>query len=65
MPFQFNWDPYTAKDCGLVESVQRFAGRVCLKSWDIGYPEILNCLNLPSLETRRKVQKLTLNVSII
>ena len=50
-------DPYTAKDCDLVESVQRFAGRVCLKSWDI---EILNSLNLPSLETRRKVQKLTL-----
>ena len=45
------WDPYTAKDCDLVESVQRFAGRVCLKSWDIGYPEILNSLNLPSLET--------------
>ena len=54
------WDPYTAKDCDLTESVQRFAGRVCLKSWDIGYPEILNSLNLPSLETRRKVQKLTL-----
>ena len=54
------WDPYTAKDCDLVESVQRFAGRVCLKSWDIGYPEILNSLNLPSLETRRKVQKLIL-----
>ena len=54
------WDPYTAKDCDLVDSVQRFAGRVCLKSWDIGYPEILNSLNLPSLETRRKVQKLIL-----
>ena len=53
------WDPYSAKDCNLLESVQRFAGRVCLKSWDIGYPEILNS-NLPSLETRWKVQKLTL-----
>ena len=29
------WDPYTAKDCELLESVQRFAGRVCLISWDL------------------------------
>ena len=40
--------------------VQRFAGRVCLKSWDIGYPEIPNSSNFLSLETRRKVQKFTL-----
>lgn len=51
------WNPFTAKDCEVVESVQRFACKVCLKSWDIGCPEILDSLNL---ETRRKVHKLTL-----
>ena len=40
MLFQFGTPIYTAKDCDLDESVQRFAGRVYLKSWDIGYPEI-------------------------
>ena len=44
------WDPYTAKNCDLVENVRRFAGRVCLKSWDVGYSEILDSLNLPSME---------------
>ena len=44
--------PYTAIHCDLVESVQRFAGKLWLKSLDIGYPEKLGSLNLPSLESR-------------
>ena len=31
------WHSYSAKNCDIVESVQRFAGRVCLNCWDIGY----------------------------
>ena len=55
----------TSKDCDIVENVQRFAGRVCLKSWDIGYPKILGSLNLQSLETRKKVHKLTFPFNIL
>ena len=38
---------YAVPICDLVERVQRFAGRVCLKSWDIGYPKILNSFKPP------------------
>ncbi len=58
------WDPFSAKDCDILESVQRFASRVCLKNWSCEYPEMLNSLNLPSLATRRKVINLSLMYKI-
>ena len=59
------WDPFTAKDRDLLESVQRFASRVCLKTWDREYTEMLSSLNLPSLESRRKTLKLSLLYKIV
>ena len=59
------WDPSSAKECNLLEKVQRFASRVCLKTWNMDYSEMLNSLDLPSLQTRRKVQKLSLLYKII
>ena len=53
------WDPFSAKDCDILEGVQRFASRVCLKTWQCEYPDMLEALELPTLKTRRKVQKLT------
>ena len=54
------WDPFSAKDCDILEGVQRFASRVCLKTWQCEYPDMLEALELPTLKTRRKVQKLTM-----
>ena len=52
------WDPYLAKDINMVESVQRFATKICLKNWNMPYCERLRSLNLDSLVTRRKSSKL-------
>ena len=37
------WDPYLAKDCQMIESVQKFASMVCLKQWsrNIRYQDML------------------------
>lgn len=52
------WDPFSAKDCDILEGVQRFASRVCLKTWQYEYPDMLKTLDLPALKTRRKIAKL-------
>ena len=52
------WDPYLVKDCKLLEDVQKFACKVCLKSWNTTYDEMLDTLNIPKLEQRRKALKL-------
>ena len=54
------WDPFLHKDIHLLEGVQKFACKVCLKHWDWDYAEMLNLLNLPELQTRRKILKLSL-----
>ena len=53
------WDPYTVNDINLLESVQKFAMRVCCKRWDLSYEDMLQQLNIPPLTTRRKYLKLT------
>ena len=54
------WDPYLAKDCHMIESVQKFASRVCLKQWsrNTRYQDMLEFLNMPSLATCRRQRKL-------
>ena len=47
------WSPYLAKDIIAIERVQKFALRVCLKDWSLGYDEALDLSNLPSLGMRR------------
>ena len=59
------WDPFYAKDCDVLEGVQRFASRMCLKTWQYQYPDMLDLLNLPKLETRRKVAKLSMMYKIV
>ena len=53
------WDPSTVKDHDLVENVQRFSQPSISQMWDGEYMEMLN---LPSLETRRKVLKTVMAV---
>ena len=53
------WDPFTQNGINTLESVQKFACKVCLKRWDLDYDSMLAQLNIPKLTTRRKYLKLT------
>ena len=46
------WDPCNKKDIEALESVQKFACKVCLKIWD---DDMLHLLNLPPLHSRCKL----------
>ena len=52
------WDPHFIKDTNKLESVQRFALKMCLKQWDLGYQDLLDLSQLPNLENRRLYLKL-------
>ena len=43
------WDPFLKKDIDLIEDMQKFALKVCLKSWNASYYDLLKQSNLPSL----------------
>ena len=51
------WDPYVAK---VIESVQKFSSRVCLKQWsrNTRYQDMLEFLNMSSLAICRRQRKL-------
>ena len=59
------WDPYTDKGTQALESVQKFACKVCLKRWDMDYESMLQQLELTSLSQRRNFLKLTTMYNII
>ena len=53
------WDPHLSKDINALESVQRFASKVCTKKWrDVSYDERLKLLNIDALQSRRSQLKL-------
>ena len=52
------WDPHCVSQIGVLEKVQKFSLRMCLKAWNIPYDSILERTALPSLEKRRKLLKL-------
>ena len=47
------WNPHLQKDIDQFERVQKFALRMCAKQWDLGYADLLNLFNAPSLVDRR------------
>ena len=50
------WDPHLSKAKQELESVQHFACKVCTKSWDDAYSDMLRTLNIPhALSERRKL----------
>ena len=59
------WDPYTNKDSQLLEDVQKFACKVCLKQWNLDYHSMLCLLGLPPLTIRHKYLKLVTMYNII
>ena len=44
------WDPFLHKDIELLESVQKFAVKVCTKRWREAYNYLRNLLKLPLLK---------------
>ena len=52
------WNPSLKGEIDRLEEVQKFALRVCLKSWDTNYEELLASSNLPSLSKRRLLASL-------
>ena len=54
------WDPFLKKDIALLEDVQKFALRVCTKTWDTNYDDLLLTSHLPPqwLQERRQQTKL-------
>ena len=53
------WDPFLQKDVNLLESIQKFALKVCCKQWSASYQELLDASYLSSLQTRRENARLT------
>ena len=48
------WDPFLVKDIERLESVQKFALKMCNKNWASSYSENLEACSLPELTSRRK-----------
>ena len=59
------WDPYTHKSVKALEQVQAFTRKMVSHRWDAGYEELLELLNIPSLQERRIHLKLGLLYKII
>ena len=47
------WDPHQLGLIKCLENVQKFALKVCTKSWNIHYESMLTSCNLTSLASRR------------
>ena len=47
------WSPYMKKDKTLLENVQKFALHMTTRSWDSSYQDLLELVDLPTLEHRR------------
>ena len=54
------WDPHLTKDINALESVQKFALRMCTKQWSTPYQDLLTITNVPSLKSRRCYLRLSL-----
>ena len=54
------WDPHLKKDIQALENVQKFALRVCSKSWSCDCPTLLDTLSMPTLPDWRETLKLCL-----
>ena len=59
------WDPHLVKDIIKLENVQKFAMKMCSKQWDMGYQDLLELSQLPTLQNRRLYLKLCTLYKII
>ena len=59
------WSPYLTKDKTELENIQKFACRMATGLWDSSYQDLLELVDLPSLECRRLETRLSLLYKII
>ena len=59
------WSPHVKKDKIALKNVQKFACRMATRSWDSSYQDVLDFVDLPSLECRRLETRLCLLYKII
>ena len=59
------WSPHLQKDIDALESVQKFALRICAKRWDQSYAELLDYFSVMTLTTRRTYMDLVMIFKII
>ena len=59
------WYPHVKKDKIALENVQKFACRMATRSWDSSYQDLLDLVDLPSLECRRLETRLCFLYKII
>ena len=53
------WDPHQQSLKAALERVQKLAVRMCAKDWSASYYDLLSDFNLPTLNERRKLLKLS------
>ena len=49
------WSPSLKGDIDIVEAVKKYALRVCMKSWELNYDDLLNTTSISPLHKRRKI----------
>ena len=54
------WHPHLTKNINALESVQKFAQKMCTKQWSTPYQALLAITNVPSLKSRRCYLRLSL-----
>ena len=54
------WSPYLTKDKILLENIQKFACGIATRTWDSSYQDLLELVELPTLEHRRLETRLCL-----
>jgi hypothetical protein len=59
------WSPHLQKDIDTLEKTQLFASKICTKTWDSSYYELLTKLHLPSLAQLRLHMNLCLMYKIV
>ena len=48
------WHPHLLTDINKLETVQKFALRLCVKRWDLGYDDLLSMCDLPIYTSYKK-----------
>lgn len=59
------WNPHKAGDVKLIEGVQKFALKMCAKSWNESYETLLDMCQLQSHEDRRLLTDMTMMFKIV
>ena len=59
------WDPHQQGLINALESVQKFALKLCTKNWNASYDETLSNCNLPTSAHRRRLLKLSFLFQVV